>query len=199
MSEPTKENPFQTDRWEDEINHLFWLPSLFDELERNRCIYLIGTRGSGKTTMLRALDWKERLSNKSLQSQIKIRGNDLFSKGFIGVYIDVSKKYILKNYYSWVQNTNQSEEQIKQERGRLFSLYLEYLSLYYLIEAIESLRTEQYFNYSAEQEQQIVNEIVKIRPEIHVFIERKFELVQSQNINEKNGKFLKMKTINERI
>ena len=57
MVEVTSKNPFHVNRWEDEQEHLFWLPPIFDKLEENRCVFLIGTRGAGKTTMLKALDW----------------------------------------------------------------------------------------------------------------------------------------------
>jgi hypothetical protein len=172
MKSKVQSNPFQTDRWEDETDHLFWLPSLFDELEKNRCVYLIGTRGSGKTTMLKSLDWKERLSNKSLQYQIKlIRGEDLFSKKYIGIYLDVGKKYIISHFYKWLENQGYSADQINFERGRLFSLYIEYMALYNLIEAVEVLREDGFFKYTPDDELKAIKKLLKIRPEIKDFIQ----------------------------
>ncbi|HEV2071961.1 MAG TPA: hypothetical protein VGR26_19435 [Acidimicrobiales bacterium] len=45
--------------------------------------YLVGTRGTGKTTLLKALSWDERLYNESLRRQL---GRDPFEKRYIGLY-----------------------------------------------------------------------------------------------------------------
>jgi hypothetical protein len=162
-----EENPFETIRWEEDREHLFWLPPFFEKLERNRCAYLIGTRGAGKTTILKALDWKQRLTNKSLQMQVKdVQKEELFSKRYIGIYLDVGKKYILDDFYEWLFKGDYSNESIWQEIGQLFSFYIEYLSIFHLIEAIEGLKYHRIVNYSPEDELTAVEEILKLRPEI---------------------------------
>lgn len=161
-------NPFYLNRWEDEKNHLFWLPPLFDKFEENRSFFLIGTRGAGKTTLLKALDWRERLNNKSLQKQLSKNNLDgnYFSNQFIGVYIDLGKQYVLNSFYSQLGNINKSEEIIEYIKGSFFSQYIEYIVIFDLIECMEYFRYNGIFKYKPYQEQEIVKEIFSLSPDL---------------------------------
>jgi predicted AAA+ superfamily ATPase len=156
-------SPFQYNRWETDDLHLIWLPPKFNDWEKKKCVYLTGARGSGKTTLLRGFEWFQRLKNESLISQL---GKDPFEKKYIGVYLNMPD-YVTEQFLDWPQKKeSMTEIQIEEERGRLFALYIEYQSLQLLIKAIQTLRGEGIFNYSPEQEEKIVREILQERPEI---------------------------------
>lgn len=79
---------FSSVRFEHEERPLYFLPSVINELEQPICRYLIGNRGTGKTTLLRAMSWQERLENTSLRSQI---GQDPFRDRYLGIYVRVPR------------------------------------------------------------------------------------------------------------
>lgn len=77
-------SPFSNDRFEYEPKHLYYLhKELIDLLENLKPTYLVGSRGTGKTTLLKLLNWAERCNNESLKSQLM---DEAFSKKYIGVY-----------------------------------------------------------------------------------------------------------------
>ena len=79
-------SPFSLNRFEHEYGgkHLYFLPpSFFQRLEIQKPVYLIGSRGTGKTTLLHALSWNERVTNKSLQREIN---KPPLAGKYIGVY-----------------------------------------------------------------------------------------------------------------
>lgn len=81
----SQESPFTITRFEYEQSHLYYLPqTIFSELENPISTYLVGSRGTGKTTLLKALNWQERIQNSSLQQQLK---GALFSRRYIGIYL----------------------------------------------------------------------------------------------------------------
>jgi hypothetical protein len=87
-------NPFADERWEHDSRHLFYLPrDDFRRLQRPKPAYLVGTRGTGKTTLLKALHWEERLSNRSLQRALRSLGDsdDLFAEHCVGVYFKLPR------------------------------------------------------------------------------------------------------------
>jgi hypothetical protein len=91
---PPLQNPFSQARWELEGLHLFHLPrERFARLEEPKPAYLVGTRGTGKTTLLKALNWELRLRNKSLQRQLQAHtgSEDLFVGRYVGVYFKLPR------------------------------------------------------------------------------------------------------------
>jgi hypothetical protein len=85
--------PFSQARWEHDSQHFFFLPKQFRRLEEAKPTYLIGTRGTGKTTLLRALNWEERLQNRSLQRQLHTLNDsdDYFAGHYVGVYFKLPR------------------------------------------------------------------------------------------------------------
>lgn len=80
----TEESPFSAKRYEHAGRHVYFIPpEAFRLLELPIPTYLVGTRGTGKTTLLRALSWDERLYNGSLHSQL---GSETFANRYIGLY-----------------------------------------------------------------------------------------------------------------
>jgi hypothetical protein len=84
------ESPFAQSRFEFDGNHLYYLPRhLLRLLEAQRPIFLVGTRGTGKTTLLQALNWEERLRNSSLKRQLP-RQLPFLSR-YVGVYLKLPR------------------------------------------------------------------------------------------------------------
>ena len=82
-------SPFATARFEHEGTHLYYLPTdLLKPLEEERPVYLVGGRGTGKTTLLKALNWEERLKNQSLMKQLP---RDPFENRYIGLYMKLPR------------------------------------------------------------------------------------------------------------
>ena len=78
------QSPFALSRFEYGRTHLYYLPpEVFERLEREKPMFLIGSRGTGKTTLLTALTWREQTNNPSLKKHLVRCG----SRGYIGVYI----------------------------------------------------------------------------------------------------------------
>ncbi len=70
-------------RWEVEYPHFYHLPTdTLDELRAEGSVYLLGTRGTGKTTLLMSLEWAERLENRDLADLVGPPSAD----GLIGLY-----------------------------------------------------------------------------------------------------------------
>ena len=94
MSPALLEKPFSQARWELEGLHLFHLPrQRFSRLEEPKPTYIIGTRGTGKTTLLKSLNWELRLTNNSLRDQLRaLTGStDLFVGRYVGVYFKLPR------------------------------------------------------------------------------------------------------------
>ena len=71
-------------RYEAEKEHLYVLPSEFRrQLEDDGSLFILGSRGTGKTTLLKSLSWSERISNEFLQRAL---GVDIFDSRIIGTY-----------------------------------------------------------------------------------------------------------------
>jgi hypothetical protein len=84
MINQTELSPFTAQRYELDGNHVYFLPaSVFAKLEEPKPTLLVGTRGTGKTTLLKALSWDERLNNPHFKQQLKASA---FDKNYIGLY-----------------------------------------------------------------------------------------------------------------
>lgn len=128
--EMTVTSPFASARYELEGEHLFYLPEdLKRQLTKPVPMYLIGSRGTGKTTLLRYLDWKERLQNEGLKKQLD--GN-AFESGIIGTYLRLPLIQ-LSLLDRWLSGTE------KEDYGAVFSTYLELNCLELMIEAVLGL------------------------------------------------------------
>src|SRR5664279_865431 len=80
----TDTSPFAAKRYEHAGSHVYYIPpAAFQLLETAIPTYLVVTRGTGKTPLLRALSWDERLYNLSLGRQLK---GHAFEKKYLGLY-----------------------------------------------------------------------------------------------------------------
>lgn len=80
-------NPFSPIRREHDSPEVFFLPENFKTLEQNSPTFVVGGRGTGKTTFLLALNWRQRLENESLQRELEKIGRCVFDRRYVGVYM----------------------------------------------------------------------------------------------------------------
>jgi hypothetical protein len=141
-------------RWEAEAPHLYYLDHAeIDELESPTNHYIIGTRGTGKTTLLKSLDPKERNTNEYLRRCLPAGP---FNSRILGVYtkLPLLKIGMLDDWLAACVPTNSEIE------GEAFSLYLDLRFLEKAAVAVNYLRTENIIHFSAALEQEVVSRIV---------------------------------------
>lgn len=146
--------PFSQARWEHDSEHLFYLPrEQFLWLQEAKPTYLVGTRGTGKTTLLKALNWRERLTNRSLQRQLRelSDSSDLFSAHCVGVYFKLPRVQL---------------DLFDQLLGEDDPLYTNAVSLYLglnwvdlMAEAVIGLLEAEVFTFSSDDERDAVARI----------------------------------------
>ena len=135
-------NPFEGQRWEQDAEHIIYLPRIFAELEKKQDLYINGSRGTGKTTFLKALNWKTRMENRSIDAQIK--KEDLFKNKYIGIYI---------NSLSFGDSIFERGDTEDYSLMLIYSLWVELNVLYNLINAIKGLYEKDYIDFSIKEEQ----------------------------------------------
>ncbi len=126
----SEDSPFSPDRFEYERKHIYYLPQpVFDKLEMAKPIYLVGTRGTGKTTLLHALNWRERLENESLKRAL---GDDVFEKQYIGIYLRMPH-FQVGSFDDWLS------DEADDVRGSVFGLYVDLIWTELIAEALSEL------------------------------------------------------------
>lgn len=118
------------DRWEqDRLEHSYYLDTpAFRSLSNSaKHIVLKGHRGTGKTTLLRALDWRERLYNDHLRAALS---EDPFENHVIGCFLQI-KLLPVDMIDIW---TRQSNSQIKH------AVIGSYLRASWIVEICSALR-----------------------------------------------------------
>ena len=121
---------FSPSRFEFEQYHMYFLPKeTIQQLEVPKPIYLVGTRGTGKTTLLKALNWEQRCNNSILRNQIE---GHPFAKKYIGVYFK-APSFQLGDLDAWLLN------QTDLLAGSLFGFFVDLIWLELLAVAISEL------------------------------------------------------------
>jgi energy-coupling factor transporter ATP-binding protein EcfA2 len=144
-------SPFSDTRFEYEIRHLYYIQEdLYSTLQRTKPCYLIGSRGTGKTTLLRSLSWRERLNNEGLRKQL---GKTIFSE-FIGIYIKLPDIQ-LDAISFWLKD----EPDVL--RRSIYSRYLELIQLQEIFDAVSELESVGQLKYSATAEQQATKGLIR--------------------------------------
>jgi Cdc6-like AAA superfamily ATPase len=152
-------SPFLLTRYEHLTDPVIWLPPTIDTLESGRSVYLPGSRGTGKTTLLSALSYSARLENRSLRNQL---GVDAFSAGYIGLYMR------LPDYIT--RSLDVISEDLRNEG---FSLVLELQIVQLLFNALAELRDAGVVKLSFAIEQKMVGDVLDVAGELIAFSERK--------------------------
>lgn len=120
---------FSTGRYEHNrpYRHIFYLPEkIYRRLTAAKPVYLFGGRGSGKTSLLKTLDWKERIHNQSL---IRCFNNFPFEDKIIGIYLKLPQQQIA-TFERWLSGFDDDQA------AAVFGLYLDLL---WMEDAIVSL------------------------------------------------------------
>ena len=139
-------SPFSDDRFEQDARHLYYLPEdLYATLQRTKPCFLIGSRGTGKTTLLRSLSWRERVTNEGLNRRL---GQKPF-RDFIGIYIKLPDVQ-LDGISIWLEGT------ADVLRRAIYSRYLELIQLQEIFQAVAELEVIGDLKYSATVEQHAV-------------------------------------------
>lgn len=151
----TNINPFSQNRFEHENKHLYYLPhKIYNKVEQPKPLYLIGTRGTGKTTLLKSMSWNERASNTFLQQALD---GKVFEKRYLGIYIKFAST--ITNYFDVLMSETEDDRY-----GELFSLFLDLVWVELLFESIASIivdETLDLFNPSPKDEQSFVSDLLR--------------------------------------
>lgn len=146
--------PFSQARQEYEARRSYFLPDTFSDVEVDQPIYVIGTRGAGKTTFLRALTWSERLGNASLQRQLLARDGELFAGGYIGVYMKLPKSQLYV-FDRWIPETARDRQLYSDFVGLHLSLSWSEL----MCEAVAGLIEQGAVDVNVDAEREAVREL----------------------------------------
>src|SRR6266576_1315757 len=153
----SKVSPFSLNRFEYEREHLYSLPEeTFPKLEEMKPTYLIGTRGTGKTTLLHAISWNERWFNNSLRVQV---GHNVFAKEYVGVYLKLPE-YQLARIEQWLAK----EE--TDDRGSVLGLYIDLIWLEILANGLVELLLVKVFKADPAAEHELIASILNAHPKV---------------------------------
>jgi len=150
--------PFAVSRYEHDgkHRHIYYLPrDVFDTLETAHPTYLVGSRGTGKTTLLKALSWNERMQNPSLRQQIS---GQPFEMRYIGLYLRMPE-YQLSVFEKWMQPHSDNLYAI------YLALFVDLAWLELLAEAISELAVEGVISLVPAIEHDGVDRIVDTYPQ----------------------------------
>jgi hypothetical protein len=141
---------FFDDRWEqDRIRHFYFLKTpAYAKLSTlaKHCV-LKGHRGTGKTTLLRALDWRERLISSQLVAAL---GGDAFADNTIGCFLQI--KFLPVNLIDlWLSDSSSEVSH---------TVISTYLRCAWVLEACEAIQTLNGLNNFAT----LADEVDALRP-----------------------------------
>lgn len=155
MTEVT--NPFRPTRWEHHRDGkpLLWFTNTAKELAAPKSVFIYGSRGSGKTSILKSICWEDLAGNDSLRLQ-----RDIADFEHIGIYIrfpdHISQSL---NYGEWrIQFPKAANPALLYHR--FFSLAVELVCAERTLEALHALRVQDMVTYASGQELQIVEDFV---------------------------------------
>ena len=143
-----------------------WLPLDFSKWEDQKYVYINGSRGTGKTFLLKAFNWHNRLYDEPLKALI---GKDPFEKEYIGIYLNIPD-FVNFQFNNWFPESELTIESWIEEREIFYSLYLECQIIQLLIGAIQGLRSERIMKFSPNNEFEAVNKILSTRSELKNFL-----------------------------
>lgn len=152
-----KDSPFGISRFEYEGTHLYYLPEdIFKRLEGPKPVFVIGSRGTGKTTLLKALSWEEQLQNRELREKLsEIKAGE----GYLGIYIRLPET-LASVFNKWISHTSEDL------RGTIFCLYIDLIWTQSLLEAVTRLILNRTLKALPQEEYAITDVIKSKYPEL---------------------------------
>lgn len=153
----TEESPFTLRRFETENRHLYYLPhEVFSKICGRRTIYLIGSRGTGKTTLLRAMHWEERRKNDELRKKFSQMES---AQQCIGIYMKMSST-MAGNFDIWPKGTPDKFQ------ATIFCLYVDLLWIQSACDAVASMILTSATQVPIQLEHDLTSAIIDRFPEI---------------------------------
>lgn len=173
-------SPFSLNRFEHENKHIYYLlPKLYAQLEERKSAFIIGSRGTGKTTLLNSLSWKERTSNGSLRRALEefYGTTDVFHSQYIGVYLKVP--LTVESIARWGGRFRNQDV-----HKRVFALYLNFIMLELILDSITELSLADIIPIKYPEEAAIVKQIANYINNIQPFVpdEMDFTLLNLKRI-----------------
>lgn len=163
------DNPFLPVRWEHHGNEhpLIWFSETAEKISQDKSTYVAGTRGTGKTTLLKSICWKDLLENPSLNYQKTLGDMD-----HLGIYIRFPEHISSSlGHIDWQElfpglSENELEEQY------FFSLAVEATCIAHVLEAIVALRIAEKIKLSAISEIEICKTLIRKFPKLDNFCDQ---------------------------
>lgn len=132
-------NPFRPTRFEHARRPILWISPRVVELEEAKSFYIFGTRGSGKTSLLKALNWEERLSNESIRPQLRDEDEAV---RFVSIYIRLPD-YVSKSFAEFDWSRVYQSASMEAVRESVFALFIELVCCRLISEALARLRVNE--------------------------------------------------------
>jgi Cdc6-like AAA superfamily ATPase len=154
-------SPFAPDRYEYEPRHLYHLPKdTFSTLENPTQIYIVGSRGTGKTTLMKAMYWEERLNNDTLKRAL---AGDLFESRYLGAYIKLPE-VLVAGFDEW------SNALPVDVRAQLFGLFIDLAWMDSILQGVAELTRQKILKAKPATEHKLVARLVDEHPELSSFL-----------------------------
>jgi energy-coupling factor transporter ATP-binding protein EcfA2 len=145
---------FSRSRFEYDGSHLYYLDKArLEQIEGNSPVIIYGSRGTGKTTLLNALNWQEQSKNNYL---IDALGSNKYSREYIGIYVKLPKLN--------VQALSRYKADNEQLYAQIFAFYLDLVWLEQLTLAISVLSSDKSIDVSTQEERTICSNILERYP-----------------------------------
>ncbi|MCT2401839.1 hypothetical protein [Novosphingobium mangrovi (ex Huang et al. 2023)] len=159
-------NPFRPTRWEHHTDGrpLIWFTEEAEELSADKSTYIHGTRGTGKTTLLKGICWEDLCYNESLRMQRRLAD---FKN--IGIYIrfpdHISASMSFTDWAAIFPKVQNPE----YEFYSFFSAAVEAICIERVADASHHLREMGEIEIAAAQELQLVSDFVDEFPAVAGF------------------------------
>lgn len=159
-------NPFRPTRWEHHSDGLplIWFTETAELLAGDKSSYIHGSRGSGKTSLLRSICWEDLLNNPSLQLQ-----RSLTDSRHIGIYIRLPDHVSGSLGFTQWETLFPKSPRPELEFFRFFSLAVELICVEKALTACHTLRVAGKLNIEALQESRVVREVLDEYPKLTAF------------------------------
>lgn len=159
-------NPFRPTRWEHHSDGrpLIWFTKTGELLAGDKSAYVYGSRGSGKTSLLRGICWEDLLDNPSLRLQ-----RSFGDSRHVGIYIRLPDHVAASLGFLHWRDLFPNAPQPEWEFFRFFSLAIEVICIERALTATHELRIAGKLQLEAAQELQLVRDTLEEFPSLSHF------------------------------